>query len=232
MMMIRILFVLLTGFMPFFTYAQIQTNESTVSSPDTLKSFLVRKHPPYLYSVRLNHRETGIGNKILRGILYATKYNIAIGVCLFIAPEYVNKWNKKEKFRIESIEKQYIKSFTSLPVFDRDLWIVNYIGHPYTGSYFYNILRSQDVSAWHSALFCIGNSCLWEYGWEAGMEQPSIQDLIVTPLAGILFGELSHIATIKMSKNGFSWYEIVIVLLINPAFAFNNGFRFERPVKL
>ena len=217
--------------MSFFTCAQIRTNESTVRASDTLKSFFIRKHPPYLYSCRLNHREASIGNKIIRGTLYVVGYNIAIGAYLLIAPEYVNKWNKKEKFRIESIGNQYRKSFTSPPVWDKDLWIVNYIGHPYQGSYYYNAIRSQGASVLQSAVFCLSQSLLWEYGWEAGMEQPSIQDLILTPITGILIGELVHIATIKMSKNGFRWYEFALVCLINPAFAINNGFRFKQPQK-
>ena len=61
--------------------------------------------------------------------------------------------------------------------------------------------------------------------WEGGMEQPSIQDLIVTPVLGSFVGELAHRATISMSKNGFQWYEKVLVCLINPTFVFNNGFK-------
>ena len=133
--------------------------------------------------------------------------------------------NKKEKLIFKSIKAQYRKSYTTAPVIDRDLWIVNYIGHPYQGGFYYNSLRSQQVNKWHSALFCIGQSILWEYGWEGGMEQPSIQDLITTPVGGIVVGELSHFATVQMSHKGFKWYEILAVCLINPSYAINNGFR-------
>ena len=225
--MIRFLFIIWVVFMHFPICAQNLTNESTFSSNDTLKSFLVRKHPPYLYSIRLNHKEAGIGNKIARGSLYASGYNITILADLFMAPENISKWNNKNK-SIDAMLKQYRKSYTSPPVIDKDLWVVNYVGHPYQGSFYYNSLRSQGATAWQSALFCTAHSVLWECGWEGGMEQPSIQDLLVTPLAGILVGELTHVATIKMSKNGFRWYEIVIVCLINPAYAINNGFKVER----
>ena len=59
-----------------------------------------------------------------------------------------------------------------------------------------------------------------------GMEQPSIQDLIVTPLAGSLLGELIHFGTVQMSRNGFKWYEKAFVCIFNPMFAINNGFRY------
>jgi len=158
-------------------------------------------------------------------------YNITIGAFLAIAPESLSKWSKKEKFQISSILHQYHESFTKPPVIDKDLLIVNYAGHPYQGGFYYNTVRSQGASVWQSSLFCLGQSFLWEYGWEAGLEQPSIQDLITSPLAGIIVGELSHVATIKMSKNGFRWYEVVLVCIINPAYAINNKFKFERPSK-
>lgn len=195
---------------------------------DTLRSFLILKTRPVVNFCQYNHSNASLGNKILTGSVYVAGYNLAIGAYLVVAPEEVSKWDKKEKFSMKSISKQYKSSFTAAPVFDHDLWAINYIGHPYQGGYYYNSLRSQNAGAAASALFCLGQSLLWEYGWEAGMEQPSIQDLISTPLAGILFGELSHVAAVKMSRNGYKWYEIVFVCIINPAFAINNGFRTKR----
>ncbi len=69
---------------------------------------------------------------------------------------------------------------------------------------------------------------IWEYVVESWMEQPSIQDIIVSPVLGSLFGELTHVATVKMSKNGFKWYEIAFVCAFNPSYAINNGFKTKR----
>ncbi len=226
--MIRYLFIILVGIMHLNSGAQIRIEDSNINSKDTLKSFFTRKNPPYLYNTQLKHCKTSIWNKMLRGTLYVAGYNISMGSYLLIAPEHISNWSKKDKFKIESIATQYRKSFTLPPVIDNDLWVVNYVGHPYQGSYYYNSIRSQNASVTQSALFCIGQSFLWEYGWEAGMEQPSIQDIISTPLAGILVGELCHVATIKMSIDGFRWYEVVLVCLINPAYAINNGFKTKR----
>ena len=157
----------------------------------------------------------------------AIGYNITMGTILFLAPESFTNWGKDDKLRIESILSQFGESYSNLPVIDDDDWPVNYIGHPYQGSFYYNSLRSQDVGFWYSSLFCLGNTLLWEYVWEAGFEQPSMQDLIVTPLAGVLLGEAIHIATKTMSKNGFRWYEIVLVTGLNPAYAINNKFVFN-----
>jgi Domain of unknown function (DUF3943) len=192
---------------------------------DTLRSFVIRKNNPYLYTFPLHHKESGVGIKILRASAYSVGYNLTMGAYLLAAPYEVSKWDKHKKFDMQAVLKQYDHSYSSPAVIDHDMDIINYVGHPYQGGYYFNTMRCQGATFWQSAMFCLGNSILWEYGWEGGMEQPSIQDLLTTPIAGVVVGELAHVATIKMSKNGFKWYEVIIVCLINPAYAMNNGFR-------
>jgi hypothetical protein len=223
--------LILVIFLQFPVIAQIRNADFPIDSSDTLKSFFVRKNPPILYSAQINHQKASLCNKMWRGSLYIAGYNITMGTYLIIAPEYVSKWNKKEKLKFTSIKNQYRKSFTEAPVIDYDLWFINYIGHPYQGGFYYNTVRAQNASIWQSSLFCIGQSLIWEYGWEAGMEQPSVQDLITTPFLGIMVGELSHVATVKMSRNGFRWYEAAAVCLINPSYALNNGFKRRSSLK-
>lgn len=225
--MIRIVFITLACFIHHIAYTQTQTNTTSLSSSDSLKYFLTKKSPPVAYSLNFNHQDDRFGKKLLRGTCYSTGYNLTIVSYLLIAPERISNWDKEEKFQIKSILNQYKKSYTSPPVWDSDLWYINYVGHPYQGSFYYNTVRSQNAKVWQSALFCVGHSLLWEYGWEAGMEQPSIQDLFTTTFAGMALGELSHVATKKLSKNGFRWYEVALTCLINPAYAINNGFRFN-----
>lgn len=199
-----------------------------VAAQDTLRSFLVRKQLPYLHWATMKHKEASLSNKIVRGTAYSFAYNAVIGTALIFSSEQVTKWNKKDKFTTDAILNQYKRSFTTAPVIDEDLLVVDYVGHPYQGSIYYNSLRCQGANQWQSALFCTAHAVLWEYAWEGGIEQPSIQDLIVTPAAGILLGELSHVLTIKMSRNGFRWYEVATVCLLNPMYAVNNGFKVHR----
>jgi len=213
----------------FYSSPQIRIDpQKNLFLPDTLNSFLVKNETLFIYPFHLNHSECSIGNKILRGTAYLIGFNISMGGYLLVAPENISKWNVKEKLQIPHIAQQYRDSYTKPPVIDHDMFIINYLGHPYQGGLYYNFMRSQGATTWQSSLFCVANSLLWEYGWEAGMEQPSIQDLISTPLAGILVGELSHVATLKMSRNGYRWYEAVLVTLINPTFAINQGFKFRK----
>ncbi len=161
-------------------------------------------------------------------MLYTSAYNTAIGLSLMMSSEHITKWSKKDKFQLQTMIDQYRTSFTNIPVIDKDLLIINYLGHPYQGAVYYNSLRCQGATVWQSALFSAASSTLWEYVWEAGIEQPSIQDMIITPIAGTLLGELSHVLTVKMSRTGFRWYEKAVVCVINPAFVVNNGFRVTR----
>jgi len=173
----------------------------------------------------LKHSEKTFGNKMIRGTGYALGYNAVIMTALILSPEYISQWNRKEVFTATAMREQYVKTFTTAPVKDNDLAVINYIGHPYQGSFYFNATRSQGARFWQASLSTILQSVLWEYVWEGGLEQPSIQDLVITPLGGILLGELSHRATLAMRKNGFQWYEIIATCIINPAFAINNGFK-------
>jgi hypothetical protein len=124
------------------------------------------------------------------------------------------------------------RSLSTAPVWDDDDWQLNYIGHPIAGSYYYNSLRSQHASIFHSFLFATAQSFIWEYFIEATAEKPSIQDLIVTPIVGSILGESAHRLTMNMRRNGFNFFEKVFVVIFNPMFVMNNGFgpRFN-PVK-
>jgi len=154
-----------------------------------------------------------------------------MGLFLILAPDNITMWGRDDKFKLPVILSQYRSTFIKPLVFDHDLWYINYVGHPYQGAYYYNSIRSQGATVFQSSIFCLGQSFLWEYVWEGGMEQPSIQDLIVTPVFGILLGELSHVATLQMSKNGYTWFEKVLVCIINPSFAINNGFKVKHTIK-
>lgn len=227
--MCRIIIILILGVIYSSILAQNHPVDSirissTISTfkVDTPESILEQNRNPSSCCKVFNHQNETFCKKMIRGSKYVAGFNLTMGGYLVVAPEHVSKWNKKEKFKIPSILHQYKESFTKPPVIDKDLWIVNYIGHPYQGGFYYNTVRSQGATFWQSSLFCIGQSVLWEYGWEAGMEQPSIQDLITTPFLGIVVGEISHIATVAMGKNGFRWYEKALACIINPSYAINN----------
>ena len=148
--------------------------------------------------------------------------NAVNGLVLFALPREVTHWPDNAWSTLGS---NFKRAYTSPPVWDKDDWTVNYVGHPLQGAYYFNTLRSQNCSFLASAAFNLFHTLVWEYVLEAGLEQPSAQDLITTPLAGIALGELAHFLTQKMHRGGFTTAEKILVTVINPAYVINNGYR-------
>ena len=110
---------------------------------------------------------------------------VTIGV-LYVMPEGVSSWSDEDKEDF-SMDKWWDN--VSNPTWDKDDYFINYVMHPYWGASYYVRARdrgySRNQSFWYSALL----STLYEFGVEALFEQPSIQDLVVTPVGGALLGE-------------------------------------------
>jgi len=187
----------------------------------------LKRYPPFYDTLSkrsfLRNEQAPFGRKVLLGSGEVLGYNMLVTTLLFVLPRQVSNW---QHISTADVRKQYRKTFTSPPAVDGDVWYINYVGHPYQGACYYNALRSQGAKFWQAGLFSLGHSLIWEYVAEGGLEQPSIQDLIVTPIGGSLLGELIHFGTVRMSRNGFTWYEKVFVCLFNPMFAINNGFKY------
>lgn len=155
------------------------------------------------------------GTKIWGGI------GVAMVGILMLAPSSVTKW--KEGY-IDNAMSNLKRAFNEPPVWDEDHWQINYVGHPYAGSLYYNTIRAQGGTVFDSFLFSAIISTGWEYVYEGVAEQPSIQDLFVTPVAGAILGELVHQATLGMKKNGFSVFEAAFVTVFNPMYVIINGY--------
>ena len=85
---------------------------------------------------------------------------------------------------------------------DGDRWSINVIGHGLMGSELYLRARQCDHSPWVSLLFTAVASTVWEYGVEVYNAHPSLNDLVWTPLAGALVGELRYV--LHRAAGGFS----------------------------
>lgn len=76
------------------------------------------------------------------------------------------------------------------PEWDVDEFGINFIGHPYQGTLYYNAARAQGYNFWQSAPFALAGSLTWEYFGEN--TRPSYNDLVYTPLNGIALGEILY----------------------------------------
>jgi hypothetical protein len=163
----------------------------------------------------------GFGAKLLRASILTQTTQIANLMSMIAFPDAFNyscsSWAEAKS--------NLHRAWTSAPVWDKDPWMTNFLGHPYAGGVYYNALRSQGASPRTSYLYSTSQSLLWEFVIEAVAEQPSIQDLLFTSNLGLVVGEISHRATIRMERNGFSTFEKILTTLINPAYVINNGFK-------
>jgi len=66
-----------------------------------------------------------------------------------------------------------------------------------------------------SAFFSAGASAVWEFGIESWSQRPSIQDLIVTPVAGMMLGELRFRWKRELLERG-DFAGAMLVVLLDP----------------
>jgi hypothetical protein len=147
---------------------------------------------------------------------------IGIGVYAW-APTSFTGADKENQW--EEARDHFKEAWTKPPVFDKDKAAVNFIGHPYFGMQFYLSQRNYGESPLYSFLFSTFTSTCFEYFIESWSERPSIQDLIITPIVGSIYGELVYRATQEMRKDGFTTAEKIIVTVINPMYVLQNGYK-------
>jgi hypothetical protein len=108
-------------------------------------------------------------------------------------------------------------------VVDNDQFKVNQFLHPYGGSIYYGLARSSGLNFWESFLYSVAGSYVWELAGET--TDPSINDMIATPLGGTFLGEpFFRMASLLLEdsegKPGF-WRELGAAV-IAPPLGFNR----------
>ncbi|MCM1484418.1 MAG: DUF3943 domain-containing protein [Muribaculaceae bacterium] len=146
---------------------------------------------------------------------------VATMVILETLPQDATAWNKRESDKVP-LFKRYVNHIKAGPVWDHDNAIFNFILHPYGGAAYYMSARSCGFNVWGSFLysFCI-STLFWEYGFEAFNEIPSVQDLVITPVVGSLFGEGFYLIKRHIVSNGYRLCEsrilgFAVAFLVDP----------------
>ncbi len=181
--------------------------------------------PPYRDWTRLGYTSA----------MYVGTTVIAFGV-LWAMPESVTNWDKEE-IKEKGILWKWKENVKAGPVWDEDNWVLNWITHPYCGGIYYMTARSSGFTVLESFGYsAIMSTFFWEYGIEAFAEVPSIQDLIITPVAGAAVGEgffyakksiLRHEK--KVLKSKFLGY--TSLFLMDPFNTILDGFGYKEKVK-
>jgi hypothetical protein len=71
--------------------------------------------------------------------------------------------------------------------FDANTFQTNFLGHPFMGASMYQLARGSREPAWLASLYALAGSTTWEL--IEFQEKASINDLVVTPVAGVALGE-------------------------------------------
>jgi hypothetical protein len=113
-------------------------------------------------------------------------YQLAIIGVLWVAPTSISGWTDETK---EDFSFQQYKDNVRQIVWDKDDWWINYVLHPYWGGAYYVRAQRRGFGPVGSFWYAAALSSIYEFGAEAFFEEPSIQDLIVTPVAGYFVGK-------------------------------------------
>ncbi len=188
--------------------------------------------PPSIYTMPYsmcgsypNWHRMWINTAVLSGAFVST---LLVLECL---PEDATTWNRAELQKDPPTTRWFKNVFKRGPEWDHDNPIFNYVLHPYAGAAYFMAARSCGFSFWGSLLYSAAVSTVgWEFGIEACMERPSIQDIFITPLVGSVLGECFYRLKRHIVSHGYRlWGSPVIgnivVFLIDPVNEVVNLFR-------
>lgn len=177
----------------------------------------------YSNKVDINPRDYKKFSARERELIRQTRNMTVLGAgvmgALYALPTSVTNWKRDE---IGSEGRTYFDNVRNGPVRDSDPWYINYIGHPYAGAVYYRVARHAGYGMLSSFGYSVMMSTLfWEYGMEAIVEIPSIQDLIFTPMLGAVLGELFIYLEKKIKENdgkvlGSKLLGTIAMTLMNP----------------
>ena len=115
------------------------------------------------------------------------------------------------------------KLFTTDEItFDGDHFNTNSVGHPFDGTAYYQIARGNGLSPAGAFVSTVLASTFWEYFVEIP-ENPSLNDLIMTPTAGAVIGEATYRLGRYLAQSGSGVARCGGALLFAPVATLNEA---------
>lgn len=190
---------------------QISLAQSSLSSLDCQHSHAndSLQDPSRYYNLAMETRNIGIMSLVAMMIIFAL-------------PEDVSNW-ERDQMKPKMLGDKWLRNNRDGPVWDKDDWTLNYIGHPYFGAVYYVVARNQGFGPAGSFTYSfLMSTFLWEMGIEAFAEVPSKQDILVTPIVGSILGEAFYIWEQRLLANGGTLWGSsrlgsTALFLVNPA---------------
>lgn len=133
-------------------------------------------------TLRANSRDRA---GLRRDTWYFLSYHVTTIGILYAMPDSVSGWTSEQK---EGYSMSIWWDNVTHPQIDSDDFYINYILHPYWGAAYFVRARERGYNDMDSFWYAVLLSSAYEFGVEALFEEPSIQDIIVTPVGGALVG--------------------------------------------
>ena len=188
---------------------------SPAAAQQAERAHLESQRDPRLVPPGERHPRSTLGNLAIVGAIEGAAFAIT-----WALPEEISLWDKSRP------ASYYLRrAYGSPPVWDRDPFFWNWIVHPLGGQQAYLLERNEGRGPWRGFLVATVASVGWEYGFEAFIERPSAQDLLITSPVGAVLGELSWVATKRLRKGGVRGAEKVALVVVNPGWVMRWGFR-------
>jgi hypothetical protein len=112
--------------------------------------------------------------------------------------------------------------------FDGNRFETNMIMHPLSGTAYYQVARDNGLGLFQSYLSAFIASFLWEYMIEF-RELPSLNDIILTPAAGVALGEPSHRLSRWLASRPPTLANRVGAFILSPIASINDAIWGQRP---
>lgn len=151
-------------------------------------------------------------------------YQVASIAILYTLPESTTGWTTEQK-KNYSLGQWWDN--VRHPEWDSDDFFVNYVAHPYWGAAYFVRSRERGYGNLDSFWYAAALSASYEFGAEALFEEPSIQDLIVTPVGGWLLGRYFMRVRKDMTRGRdatgeLPFHQKFVITLTDPLGAINN----------
>jgi len=161
---------------------KLKKPQYTILNEDDFKDYIA-------HNINVNEQLTQPQKKIIEDTLYLQIAMVTTIAVIAVLPESISKWDKDDASS-GSLGAKWRQNVSDGPVMDEDDFLINYLGHPISGAIYYSMARNDGLDPFESFLFSsFMSTFIWEYGYEAFAEVPSIQDLWSTPVIGSLMGE-------------------------------------------
>ncbi|MCJ7555723.1 MAG: DUF3943 domain-containing protein [Gammaproteobacteria bacterium] len=153
-----------------------------------------------------------------RDTIYFVSYQLVSLGLLYMAPESVSNWTPEDK---DSVGFDKWWNNVSDPQWDSDKWWINYVLHPYWGASYFVRARMRGYDSAESFWYSFALSSIYEFGVEAIFEEPSIQDIFITPALGSVLGSAfmnirEGIYAKQFTEEGIGGWDRVVLGVTDP----------------